>query len=202
MFGIELPELIKFVGYPGMFAIIFAESGLFFGFFLPGASLLFTAGLLASQGLFSPWILIPLVTVAAIAGDNTGYWFGAKVGIKLFTRPDSRFFKKEHVARAQHFYEKHGAKAIIMARFIPIVRTFAPIVAGIARMHYRTFLVCNIIGALLWATGVTTLGYVLGDQFPAIEGYITPIIFGIIFVSVLPILWESLKQYRASKQVV
>src|SRR6185503_5405697 len=156
-----LPQLIKFIGYPGIFAIIFAESGLFFGFFLPGASLLFTAGLLASQGYFDPWILIPLVTIAAILGDNTGYWFGAKIGYKLFLRPDSRWFHHEHLERAKQFYDKYGSRTIFFGRFIPIVRTFAPIVGGVVRMPYRVFFTYNILGALTWATGVTSLAYFL-----------------------------------------
>jgi membrane protein YqaA with SNARE-associated domain len=135
-FGIDLSLLLQLVGYPGVFAIIFAESGIIIGFFLPGGSLLFTAGLLASTGLFNPWILIPLVTIAAILGDNVGYWFGNKVGIKLFTRPDSKLFHQSHLRAAQHFYEKHGAKAIFLARFVPIIRTFAPIVAGIASIQH------------------------------------------------------------------
>lgn len=198
-FGIDLTVLLQLVGYPGVFLIIFAESGTIVGFFLPGGSLLFTAGLLASAGLFNPWILIPLVTIAAILGDNIGYWFGNKVGIKLFTRPNSRFFHQEHLRQTQHFYEKHGTKAVIIARFIPIVRTFTPIVAGIASMHYRTFMLCNVIGALLWATGITTLGYVLGSRFPFIGEYLEFVILGIIFVTTIPLFIEAYKHYRARK---
>lgn len=196
-FGIDLSALLHIVGYPGVFAIIFAESGTIVGFFLPGGSLLFTAGLLASTGLFNPWILVPVVTLAAILGDNIGYWFGNKVGIKLFTRPDSRFFHQEHLRKTQHFYEKHGAKAVILARFIPIIRTFTPIVAGIASMNYRTFMICNIIGALAWASGITTLGYVLGTRFPLIGEYLEVVILGIIFVTTIPLFWELFKQYRS-----
>ncbi len=199
-FGIDLSLLLQFVGYPGVFAIIFAESGLIVGFFLPGGSLLFTAGLLASTGIFNPWILIPLVTIAAILGDNVGYWFGNKVGIKLFTKPDSRFFHQSHLRRTQHFYEKHGAKAIFLARFIPIIRTFAPIVAGIASMNYRTFIIFNILGALAWATGITTLGYVLGSRFPLIGEYLEFVILGIIFVTLIPLLVEMYKHYRDRDQ--
>lgn len=198
-FGIDLSLLLQLVGYPGVFAIIFAESGLIVGFFLPGGSLLFTAGLLASTGLFNPFILIPLVTVAAILGDNVGYWFGNKVGIKLFTKPDSKFFHQSHLRRTQHFYEKHGAKTILLARFIPIIRTFAPIVAGIASMNYRTFITYNILGALGWATGITTLGYVLGSRFPLIGEYLEVVILTIIFVTTIPLFTEMYRQYRASK---
>lgn len=192
-FHMSLPQIVELIGYPGIFAVIFAESGLFFGFFLPGASLLFTAGLLASQGFFNPWILIPLVTLAAIGGDSTGYWFGKKVGIRLFTKPDSKWFHKEHLAQAEHFYEKHGPRTILLARFLPIVRTFAPIVAGIANMRYRTFLTYNVTGALLWATGVSSLGYFLGTKVPGVSHYLSYIILGIILVTSIPIFIEGFK---------
>ena len=200
-FGIDLSLALQVVGYPGIFAIIFAESGLIVGFFLPGASLLFTAGLLAATGVFNPFILIPLVTLAAILGDNVGYWFGNKIGIKLFLKPDSRFFHQKHLRRTQHFYERHGAKTIILARFIPIIRTFAPIVAGIESMNYRTFIICNVIGALGWATGVTTLAYVLGTRFPFIGDYIEIVIIGIIILTLIPLVTEMYRQYRAEQQV-
>ena len=154
-----LMHFVTAIGYPGLFAIVYAESGLFFGFFLPGSSVLFTAGLLASHGLFSAWILIPLLTLAAVLGDSTGYWFGSTVGVSLFFRKDSRFFKHAYLEQAKDFYEKHGVIAVVLARFVPIVRTFAPIIAGITNMRYRTFLTYNIIGALLWAAGVTFAGY-------------------------------------------
>jgi len=196
-FGIDLSAFLQIVGYPGIFAIILAESGLPIGFFLPGASLLFTAGLLASVGVFNPWVLVPLVTIAAILGDNAGYWFGNKVGIKLFTRPDSRFFHQEHLRRAQHFYERHGTKTIIVARFIPIIRTFAPIVAGIATMHYRTFIICNVIGALGWATGVTTLAYFVGTRFPIIGEYLEVALVLIVIVTTIPLFIEMYRHSRS-----
>lgn len=201
-FGIDLTAFLQIVGYPGVFAIIFAESGLIIGFFLPGASLLFTAGLLSATGVFNPFILIPLVTIAAILGDNVGYWFGNKVGIKLFTRPDSRFFHQEHLRRTQHFYEHHGHKAIIIARFIPIIRTFAPIVAGIASMNYRTFIICNIVGALAWATGITTLAYFVGTRFPLIGEYIEVVLICIIILTTIPLFTEMYRQYRKSKEEI
>lgn len=201
-FGIDLTAFLQIVGYPGIFAIIFAESGLIVGFFLPGASLLFTAGLLSAAGVFNPWILVPLVTIAAILGDNVGYWFGNKVGIKLFTRPNSRFFHQEHLRRTQHFYERHGAKAILLARFIPIIRTFAPIVAGIASMNYRKFIIFNILGALAWASGVTTAAYLLGSRFPLIGDYIELVITIIIVVTTIPLFTEMYRQYRASREAV
>ena len=154
---------------------------------------LFTAGLLASQGFFNPWILIPGVTIAAILGDNIGYWFGKKVGYKLFLREDSRWFKHEHQQRAEVFYEKYGSRTIFFARFVPIIRTFAPIVAGVARMHYPTFLMYNILGALCWATGVTSLAYFLGSHVPFVADYITPIILGIIVLTSIPLALEWIK---------
>lgn len=192
----DLVQLIQIVGYPGIFFAIFAESGVPFGIFFPGASLLFTSGLLAAQGFLNPWILIPGVTIAAILGDSVGYWFGRNVGYKLFLRPDSRFFKHEHLQRAEVFYEKYGSRTILFARFIPVVRTFAPIVAGVARMNFATFLTYNILGALIWGTGVTTLAYFLGTKIPGIEHYLSYIILGIIAVSSIPLLIET---WRAQK---
>ena len=189
-----LVHLVKFVGYPGLFAAVFLESGVFFGFFLPGSSMLFTAGLLATQGLFNIWILIPLLTIAAVGGDSTGYWFGNTVGVSLFFRKDSRFFKHEYLEQAKDFYEKHGVLAVILARFVPIVRTFAPFIAGIANMRYRIFLSYNIVGGFLWAAGVTFIGFFLGRKIPFIESYITPIILFIIIASLIPIFWELRKR--------
>lgn len=190
---LALIPLVKFIGYPGIFAVIFLESGVFFGFFLPGASLLFTAGLLSSQGFFNPWVLVPLVAVAAILGDNAGYWFGNKVGAPLLTW-NTRFFRKEHLEQARIFYEKHGVLAVVLARFVPIVRTFAPIVAGMAKMRYRLFVMYNVIGALLWGSGVTFLGYYLGEKVPFVSQYLTPIIIVIIGVTCIPIIWEAYKR--------
>ncbi len=189
----DLRDLVETVGYIGIFAMIFLESGVFFGFFLPGDSLLFTAGFLASQGLLSLPILIPGCFIAAILGLQVGYLFGRKVGPKLFNRTDSLFFHKSHLEQAQAFYEKHGAKTIVLGRFIPIVRTFAPIVAGVGSMHYPTFIRYNIIGAALWAIGVTLAGYFLGSLIPDVDKYLLPIIFLIMFVSALPPLIHVLK---------
>jgi len=190
---VGLVHLVEYVGYPGLFAAVFFESGVFFGFFLPGSSMLFTAGLLATKGLFSIWVLIPLLTLAAVLGDSAGYWFGNRVGVSLFFKKDTRFFKHQYLEQAKDFYEKHGFQAVILARFIPIVRTFAPIIAGIANMRYRTFLAYNIFGGLLWAAGITFAGYYLGRRLPGIEHYITPVILIIIAVSLIPILWELRK---------
>ncbi len=184
--NIDLSILIQTIGYLGIFSIIFAESGLFFGFFLPGDTLLFTAGLLASQGYFDITLLVLLVTLGAVLGDQVGYLFGVKIGPKIFTRDDSFFFKKRYIADAENFYAKHGKKAIVLARFIPVVRTFIPILAGVGKMHYATFVSYNIIGALIWATGITLLGYFLGQQIPSIDDYLIPILLLIVFVSMLP----------------
>lgn len=180
-------------GYPGLFAIVFAETGLFFMFFLPGTSMLFTAGLLSSQGYFDVRVLLPLITFAAILGDSTGYWFGSKVGPALFDRPDSRFFKKEYLERTRAFYEKHGVRALVLARFVPIVRTFAPIFAGIVQLRYRTFLSYNVIGGVLWGTGMTFSGYFLGERMPFVEKYITLIIIVIVVITFIPLFSEFRK---------
>ncbi len=186
IFNLDLPILIKTIGYLGIFFFIFAESGLFFGFFLPGDSLLFTAGLLASQGYFSIPILVLLAVLGAIFGDQIGYLFGKEVGPKIFNRNDSFYFKKKHVLDAENFYQKYGKKTIILARFVPIVRTFVPILAGVGKMHYKTFVAYNIIGGTIWGMGITLLGYFLGQKIPNIDTYLLPIILLIIIVSILP----------------
>ena len=200
LFHFDISALIQSFGYIGIFAIVFAESGLFFGFFLPGDSLLFTAGLLASQGLLNIFILTALIVLGAILGDTVGYWFGARVGPKIFTRNNSFFFNKQHIARTHLFYLKYGSKAVIIARFVPVVRTFVPILAGVGTMPYGIFLRYNIIGGLAWGTGVTLLGYFLGAAVPTIEQYLLPIILGIIVLSFLPIAVEFWKSKREHKK--
>lgn len=146
-------------------------------------------------------MLIVLVTVGAILGDNTGYWFGNSVGVRLFLRPDSRFFRHDHLERAKEFYEKHGALAIMLARFVPIVRTFAPIVAGVVNMRYRIFFFYNIAGAVLWGSGVTFLGYFLGERFPFVERYIMFIVFLIIVLTTIPLFWEIARRHFANRSL-
>ena len=175
-------ELIQQISYWGLFLMVFAESGLFFGFFLPGDSLLFTAGFLASQGLLNIWVLVPLLVVGAIAGDSVGYWTGNKLGRWLLKQRESFFFQKKHLVQAQEFYRKHGGKTLILARFIPAVRTFAPIVAGMAKMEYGRFLSFNVIGGLGWAMGMTLAGYWLGSLIPGVDKYLLLIVGGIILV--------------------
>ncbi len=189
-FGVDMVEAIKTIGYVGLFGIVFAETGLFLGFFFPGDSLLFVAGVLAAQGFFSLPILLIVLFVAAFTGNMVGYWFGAFVGPKIFSREDSLFFRKSHVLKAQAFYDRYGAKTIVLARFLPIVRTFAPIVAGVAKMHYGTFAFFNFIGALLWSVGLTTLAYYLGGLIEDIDRYLLPIVLFIIGASVLPGVFE------------
>lgn len=181
--------------------VIFAESGLFIGAILPGDSLLFTAGFLASQGLLNIYILVPVLFVAAILGDSVGYTFGHKVGKRLFNKEDSLFFHKKHLVRAEDFYEKHGGKTIIIARFLPVVRTFAPIVAGMGNMRYKRFLAYNVVGAFLWAVCVTLAGYFLGKSIPNVDRYLLPIILFIIFISVAPTAAHILNDRRKSKKV-
>jgi len=195
-FHFDLPTFIRSVGYLGVAAIVFAESGLLIGFFLPGDSLLFTAGFLASQGFLDVRLLCGLTFVCAVVGDSVGYAFGKKVGPMIFKREDSRFFHKDHLERAKTFYEKHGAKTIVIARFIPVIRTFAPIVAGVGTMRYRTFLIYNLIGGLLWAVGVTLIGYFFGSVIPDVDNYLFPIIGLIVFVSALPPLYHVWNERR------
>jgi membrane-associated protein len=193
------PEsLISTFGLIGILAIVFAESGLLIGFFLPGDSLLFTAGLLVAEGSYLQqplWLVCPLVTVAAVTGDQFGYAFGRRFGPALFRRPDSRLFKQENLTRAQAFFAKYGARSIVLARFVPIVRTFTPIVAGASHMHYRTFLIYNIVGGILWGCGITVLGYFLG-QVAFVKEHIDLILVGIVFLSVIPIGIELLRGRR------
>lgn len=189
----DLTEIIRTIGYLGVFGIIFAETGLLIGFFLPGDSLLFTAGFLASQGFLNIHILAIGCFVAAVTGDSVGYYIGHKYGRKLFKREDSLFFHKDHLVRAEKFYEKYGGKTIIIARFMPVVRTFAPVVAGIGKMHYSTFITYNVVGALLWAVALPYAGYYLGSSIPDIDKYLYPIIVLIIVASILPPLIEIFK---------
>lgn len=188
--------LIDTFSYLGLFVIVFAESGLFFGFFLPGDSLLLTAGLFAYKGQLNIWYLMPLLFIAAVLGDNVGYWFGRKTGPPLFNREQSLLFRRKNLLAARAFYEKHGGKTIIMARFMPFIRTFAPIVAGAVEMEYRRFMMFNLVGGLLWAVGVTLAGYALGSLFPpeVLDKYFLIIVIVVIFLSVLPTaihLWQE-----------
>jgi len=189
--------LIEKFSLIGLLIVTFMESGLMVGFFLPGDSLLFTAGLLSATTDVLPdlWVLIILIPIAAIAGDQTGYWIGRKFGPPLFNRPDSRFFKREYVDQTAAFFEKHGPRAIILARFVPIVRAFVPVMAGTSKMHYRTFLTYDIVGGVLWGAGVTTLGYFLG-QVDFIKNNIEFILILVVAFSVVPVVLEIRKAKR------
>ncbi len=188
--------LIETFGYVGLAVIVFAESGLFFGFFLPGDSLLLTAGLFAFKGELNIWVVLPLVFVAAVLGDNVGYWFGRKTGPPLFNRENSLLFKRKNLLAARAFYDKHGGKTIILARFMPFIRTFAPIVAGAVEMDYRRFMIFNAVGGLLWGIGVTLAGYLLGGLFApeVLDKYFLVIVIAVIVISVMPTaihLWQE-----------
>lgn len=196
----DLIGLIKAVGYVGLFAIVFAETGLFLGVFLPGDSLLFVAGFLTGQHFFSLPILILGLFISAVMGNIVGYEFGRRIGPKLFRREDSFLFKKNHALKAQSFYDNHGPKTIVLARFMPIVRTFAPIVAGVANMHYQTFLIYNILGAFLWTFGLVVLGYSLGSVID-VDRYLLPIILIIIFLSFLPAIIAYAREKWLKKQI-
>lgn len=185
-----------------LFIIIFAETGLLIGFFLPGDSLLFTAGILASQGYLNIFILVPVLFIAAVTGDTVGYIFGHKVGRRLYRRKESFLFRKDHLMKAEAFYEKYGGKTIILARFVPVVRTFAPIVAGISQMHYRSFITYNLIGAALWAIGLPLLGYFLGKLIPDIDQYLLPLIGLIVILSLIPPVLEILKSKEQREKII
>lgn len=189
----DLTAFVQAAGYVGLSIVIFAESGLLIGFFLPGDSLIFTAGFLASQGYLNVYLLAGLLFAAAVIGDSVGYSFGKKVGPKVFKRENSIFFHKDHVTRAEKFFAAYGAKTIVFARFVPVVRTFAPIMAGVGNMSYKTFISYNIVGGLLWAAGMSFLGYFLGSIIPNIDKYLLPIIAIIIIVSIVPNIYHFIK---------
>jgi membrane-associated protein len=192
----HLDQLIPLIGYPGLTAIVFCETGLLAGFFLPGDSLLVTAGLVASQGKLDIFLLNALLIGAAITGDSVGYLIGQYAGPKIFKKEDSFFFRKEYLERTRRFFDKHGGKTIILARFVPIVRTFAPTVAGVGRMPYRKFLAYNVVGGVLWVTSMTSIGYFLGKTVPNIEKHLHWVIAAVVVISFLPILFEWLKSRK------
>ena len=189
--------LIETFGLLGVLTIVFVESGLLVGFLLPGDSLLFTAGLLSAADVLPDiWILLVAIPIAAIAGDQVGYAIGRKAGPAVFRRPDGGFFRREYIDRSERFFERYGGRTIVIARFVPIVRTIAPVMAGVSRMDYRRFLTFNVIGGLLWGAGVTALGYFLG-QVEFVRANIEPIILVIVLLSVLPIAFELARARRA-----
>ena len=185
-------------GYALLFGIVFAETGLLAGFFLPGDSLLFTVGVVAGAGGLNIWAIIGVLIVAAVVGDGVGYLLGRKAGVSVYNRPDSRLFKREHLLRTQAFYEKHGGKTIIYARFVPIVRTFAPFIAGVAQMDYPRFLSFNVFGGIGWVISMTMAGYFLGEV-ELVRRHFEKVIIGIVFVSVLPIVFEYFRGRERSE---
>lgn len=200
LFGID-PEAIARAGIWLIAFIVFAESGLLVGFFLPGDTLLVAAGVFAAQGGLSIELTIFAIIIAAIVGDNVGYSIGKSSGKRLFHKKEGILFKQEYVERAQAFYDKHGGKAIILARFVPIVRTFAPMVAGIAKMDRRKFLFYNVIGAILWGAGVTLLGYYVGSRIPKIGDYLELALLAVMVLSFFPAFYHIVTNPRSRKLV-
>lgn len=196
----NVPELIRLGGFIGLILIVFAETGLLVGFFLPGDSLLVTAGIFAARGDFSVWQLIVVLTITAILGDATGYAIGRRAGRTLYTRPDSLLFRREHLRLTQEFYQRHGGKTIVFARFIPIVRTFAPVVAGAVNMPYRDFAVYNIAGGALWVVSTVLGGYLLGLAVPNLEQRIHLLVAGVIVVSLIPPVWSWWRNRSAAQR--
>ncbi len=192
----SLDALIRWGGYTVLVIIVFVETGMFA--FLPGDSLLITAGLVAAAGHLNIWWLNVLLSVAAVAGDNVGYAIGARVGPRLFTREKSRFFNPAHMERTRHFYARHGAKTIVIARFVPIVRTFAPVVAGVGQMPYRRFVFYNMAGGIGWVLSMTWAGYLLGQAVPNIDRHIHLVVIVVIVLSLVPIAIEVLRERRRS----
>lgn len=192
----DINGIIQTAGYLGIALIIFAESGLLIGIILPGDSVLFTAGFLASQGYLQIVPLMVMAFVMAVLGDNVGYWLGKRFGPSVFTRKDSLFLSPDNVHYAEVFYEEHGSKTIILARFIPVVRTLAPLLAGVGSMRWRTFMTYNLLGAFVWGIGISFAGYWLGAAVPGIDNYIIPIVLVIMVVSILPPAWKFFRNRR------
>ena len=192
----SLDALVRWGGYVVLTAIVFTETGLLIGFFLPGDSLLITAGLVAATGALDIWWLNVLLVAAAVAGDSVGYAIGARIGPRLFTREKSWLFNPRHVVRTREFYARHGAKTIVIARFVPIIRTFAPVVAGVGEMSYRRFLLYNVAGGLGWVLSMTWAGYLLGNVVPNIDRHIHVVVIVVIVLSVIPIAVEIIRERR------
>ena len=199
MLHFSLESFVKTFSYIGIFAMIFAESGLLVGILLPGDSLLFVSGFLASQHILNLPLLILIVFVAAVVGDNTGYHLGKRFGPAIFNRPESRFFNRRMVEKSQKFYKKHGRKTIILSRFTPFVRTLAPLLAGVGEMDYRLFFTYNLIGAGLWAIGVSVLGYFLGRAIPNVDHYLLPAVAVVVVISLLPSAYGLWRETRTLK---
>ncbi len=195
----NLPELVQWAGLFGLTAIIFSETGLLIGVFLPGDSLLVTAGLLSARGYLNAYTLTPVLTLAAICGNSVGYFIGRTTGPRIFNRENSLFFNKKHAIRAHEFYEKYGRKTIVLAQFMPIIRTFAPVVAGVGGMKFSTFITFNIIGALFWIWSMVGIGYFLGSYIPGIDQHIEIVVVVVVFISILPGIISWYRGKRAKK---
>lgn len=188
-------NIITTAGIAGVVIVVFIESAFFFGFFLPGDTLLFASGIFALQGFFPLWLIILCIASASVLGNSVGYWTGRKIGRKFFEREASLFFNKKRIYEVEHFYERHGAITIIIARFIPIVRTFAPIIAGVGEMKRTTFIVCNLIGGFLWALVVPSIGYYFGSLVPNPDRFLLPIVLFVIGLSLLPVLVNGIRHF-------
>ena len=192
----DIVQWVSTLGYVGLLLIVLIETGFFFGFFLPGDSLVFAAGLLASKGIFNIWILVPSLVLTAIVGYTIGYWFGDKLGHWLLKRKDSFWFKRRYIEQAHDFYERHGGFALVVGRLVPVVRTFAPIVAGMASMQYRRYFLFNVMGAIIWGGLITLLGFYVGALIPDAGHYILPAVLLIVFISILPGVIHYLKSRK------
>ncbi len=197
---VKLKELVAWGGYTVLFAIVFAETGLLVGFFLPGDSLLVTAGLMAAQGYLNVFVLMVLLVIAAIVGDTVGYAIGFKAGPMIFNREQSLFFRRDYLLKAKAFYERHGGKTIVIARFVPIIRTFAPVIAGVGQMNYARFLSYNVFGGIGWVVSMCMAGFLLG-QIPGVDKYLHFIILAVIFLSILPAIIEVAKHRLQSQRI-
>jgi membrane-associated protein len=186
-------EIVRSGGLPMLFLIIYAESGMMVGFFFPGDTLLFSAGILASAGVLPIFWTVVIIAIAAIAGDNTGYHIGRHLGPRLFKKEDGLIFRKDLIMKAEKFYEKYGTKTMLVAHFVPVIRSFAPVTAGAGKMNYKQFVVYDAIGDIAWAASITLLGYYVGSRIPGVEKYIEPVLIGIIFVTLVPTLYHALK---------
>src|SRR6266576_2058721 len=195
----NLPELVQWAGLFGIAAIIFSETGLLVGVFLPGDSLLVTAGLFAAKGFLNLYALAPVLLAAAICGNSVGYFIGRTTGPRIFSRENSLFFNKKHAMRAHEFYEKHGRKTIVLAQFMPIIRTFAPVVAGVGGMKFRVFITFNVIGAITWIWSMLGIGYFLGSYIPGIGKHIEIVVIIVVFISILPGLISTYRTRRARR---
>lgn len=190
---LDFTEIVRTGGLLILFLIIFAESGMMVGFFFPGDTLLFSAGILAAAGQLPIVLTIAVIASAAIIGDNTGYHIGRKLGPRLFKKEDGLIFRKELIMKAEKFYEKYGTKTMLIAHFIPVVRSFAPVTAGAGKMNYKQFVIYDAIGDIAWAASITLLGYYVGSRIPGVEHYIEPVLIGIILVTLLPTMYHALK---------